>query len=302
MKGKPRSMLGLLGWGFTVALALALVSVTAVYALSERELRAVPKPPPFRAEIPTDKAVIEQGRHIARTRGCFGCHGQQLQGQVFDEWSWVDRAVAPALGTIARSASVAELEWVIRHGIGVDGRALWSMPSYNFVRLSDEDLISLIAYLRTVDTPAADLPTASLGIGTRLTLIIGQETSMATWAQAVPPLMLDTAQAPELALGEYLAMTSCNECHGLDLRGQTQYEMTPDLAIVTAYSRPEFEQLMRKGVGRGGRQALGLMSMVAKDRFAAWTPGEVDALYAYLQTLAVQPQPTGVFWRPSGAH
>ena len=93
-------------------------------------------------------------------------------------------------------------------------------------------------------------------------------------------------------------MTSCNECHGLDLRGQTQYGSTPDLAILAAYSREEFEQLMRKGISRVGRDDMPLMSMIARDRFAAWTEEEMDALYVFLRTLPGRKIPRDVFWRP----
>ena len=45
---------------------------------------------------------------------------------------------------------------------------------------------------------------------------------------------------------------------------------------------------MREGIGLGGRE-LGLMREVAIGRFAHFTEAEVDALYAYLRTLAAQP-------------
>ncbi|MEM9303311.1 MAG: cytochrome c [Pseudomonadota bacterium] len=281
-------------------LLLGALGLIAIYTLSEWALRQSELPQLASLTLSTDPTTIEHGRRIARTRGCFGCHGQSLEGQVFSEWEWVDRAIAPALGPVAREATVEDLDRAIRHGIGRDGRDLWSMPSYNFRRLSDEDTAALLSYLRTVDTPPADLGVARLGLPTRLSLVLGEETTMATWARAVPPLTLDPAAEPQLALGEYLAMTSCNECHGLDLRGQTQYDSTPDLSILVAYDRDEFEGLMRNGVARDGRDDLPLMSMVARDRFGAWTDEEMDALYAFLRTLPEREIPRDVFWRPEG--
>lgn len=281
------------------ALAITgLLALGGLYFLSERALRDVPDVPSITLKIEDDAATRARGERIARTRGCFGCHGQKLEGTVFSDWEWVDRAIAPALGPIARNASVEILERIIRHGIGSDGRALWSMPSYNFRRLSDGDLAALIAYLRSVKTEPADLPTARLGLLPRLSLVRGHDTTMATWAMAVPELTMDSNKQPQLALGEYLAMTSCNECHGLDLRGQTQYGSTPDLAILVAYSREEFEQLMRKGISRVGRDDMPLMSMIARDRFAGWTEEEMDALYVFLRTLPGRKIPQDVFWRP----
>ena len=43
--------------------------------------------------------------------------------------------------------------------------------------------------------------------------------------------------------------------------------------------------MMKEGVGLGGRQNLGLMSMVAKDRFASFTEQELIDLYRFLSSL-----------------
>ena len=93
--------------------------------------------------MPTDTAAITRGEHLARTRGCRGCHGKDLTGQVM--WG---HAVAPNLPQSARQDSAATLETALRHGIGRDGRdgrdgrnrrAMCLMPPYNFVRLGDAD-------------------------------------------------------------------------------------------------------------------------------------------------------------------
>ena len=117
---------------------------------------------------------------------------------------------------------------------------------------------------------------------------------MAQWSQYVPALRTDLADS-QLIRGQYLAMTACNECHGLDLRGGFG---TPDLAILTAYSDTEFRRLMKEGVAIGGRDSLRLMTMVARDRFAYFTEQEVVDLQAYLRTLVHEPVAKGVPWRP----
>jgi mono/diheme cytochrome c family protein len=118
------------------------------------------------------------------------------------------------------------------------------------------------------------------------------------WVDAVPPLRVDAVAEPQLARGEYLAMTMCNECHGLDVRGFAMFPPpTPDLAMVAAISREDFETLIRTGVGIGGRE-LGLMGLVAPDRFPELTEQEIDDLYAYLSSLINEPPAEGVFWRP----
>ena len=281
-----------------VILVGPLVVLGGVYVLSEAELRDVAKDPPFDHAIPTDSASVERGRHIARTRGCFGCHGQELQGKDFGEqWDWPERAVAPNLAAYARKYDAATLEAAIRQGIGADGRALTSMPSFNFARLSDEDTAALIAFLRSAPVVEGELPDPKLGWSVRWTFAIGAETHMAEWADRVPPLRVDADAEPQRARGEYLAMTMCNECHGLDVRGQTLFgPPTPDLAIVAAIEPEDFERLITTGIGLGGRE-LGLMGLVAPDRFPQLSEQEVADLYAYLSSLVREPVPADTAWR-----
>ncbi len=278
----------------------AAVAFGGVYALSEAKLRDVKRGPTFDFPIPTDAAAIERGRHIARTRGCFGCHGQGLEGKDFDEqWDWPARAVAPNLAAYARDNTPAIMEAAIRQGIGRDGKALVSMPSFNFARLTDEDTAALIAFLQSAPVVESKLPRPKLGWSVRLDFALGAETHMAQWADQVPPLRINEQEYPQRARGEYLAMTMCNECHGLDLRGATIYPPpTPDLAIVAAYQREDFETLIHTGVAAGGRK-LGLMSLVAPDRYPALSDDEINALYAFLTSLAEEPAPEGAFWRPA---
>jgi mono/diheme cytochrome c family protein len=86
-----------------------------------------------------------------------------------------------------------------------------------------------------------------------------------------------------MATGRYLAMTSCTECHGADLAGdESPVGKTPNLAIVAAYAPEQFRALMREGEPRDGRD-IGLMSEVARKRFAQFTDDELTALYTYLR-------------------
>lgn len=283
-----------------VAVGVAAIAFGGLYGLSEAKLRDVDAGDAFDHAIPTDAASIERGRHIARTRGCFGCHGQQLQGKDFGEqWDWPKRAVAPNLATYARDNEPAVIEAAIRQGIGRDGRALVSMPSFNFARLTDEDTAALIAFLRSAPVVESELPKPELGWAVRMEIATGATAHMADWADRVPPLRVDAREEPERAHGEYLAMTMCNECHGLDLRGATIYPpSTPDLAMVAAYERTAFEDLIYTGITAGGRKLI-LMSLVAPDRYPDLNEEEIEALYLYLTSLAYEPAPENVFWRPT---
>ena len=282
-----------------------LIGFGGVYTASEARLRDVARGPAFTHAIPADAASIERGRRIARTRGCFGCHGQQLEGEDFgDEWDWPERAVAPNLARYARERDPAQIGAAGRHGCYRKGRAFVSRPSYNFTRLSDDDMAALISFLRSAPVVDAPLPKPKLGWSVRWDFARGAEMHMGDWVALVPVLKVDPDAEPERAHGEYLAMTMCNECHGLDVRGERLYSVmdggpgTPDLAMVAAYSREDFETLLKTGVASGGR-TLGLMSLVAPDRFPALTDEEVDHLYLYLTSLVNEPAAEGVVWRPN---
>jgi mono/diheme cytochrome c family protein len=200
--------------GMLVALALGGVGMAGWVALaSEWHLRSFERPATFVLAIPSDAAAVARGDHLVRTRGCRGCHGEDLEGQVM--WGY---AVAPNLAALARSESAATLEAAIRHGIGRDGRALYSMPSYNFVRLRNADLADMLAYLRSVPVVEKALPGASLPWKVRLDIARGKDAAIPAYLPRVPPLRRGDDPDPRMARGEYLAMTTCNECHGLGLR------------------------------------------------------------------------------------
>lgn len=282
-----------------LAAGLVALAFAAVYEVSEARLRDVTRSSVFDHPIPVDAASIERGRHLARTRGCFGCHGQKLQGKDFDEqWDWPARAVAPNLASYAQVNAPQAIEAAVRQGVGRDGKALVSMPSFNFARLTDEDMAALIAFLQSAPVVEQELPTPRLGWSVRWDFARGAEKHMGYWVELVPELRVDPVAEPQRSRGEYLAMTMCNECHGLDVRGDTLYGQTPDLSMVAAYSREDFETLIKTGIASGGRQ-LGLMSLVAPDRFPELSDREIDDLYVFLSSLPNEPVPENVPWRPA---
>jgi mono/diheme cytochrome c family protein len=263
---------------------IALAFAGWVYAASESHLRSFARPAAFTHPIPTDAAAIARGDHLVRTRGCRGCHGDDLGGQVM--WGV---AVAPNLAVLARSESPAVLEAAIRHGIGRDGRALYSMPAYNFVRMRDEDLADIIAYLRTVPVARKGLPHPGLPFEVRREIALGRDAAIAAYLDRVPPLRRADDPDLRMARGEYTAMTTCNECHGFGLRADTPWEdeTAPDLIIVAGYSEADFRRLMREGIAIGDRE-LEMMSGVARGRFAYFTEDELSDLYAFLRDMSAR--------------
>jgi mono/diheme cytochrome c family protein len=272
--------IGIAGLGATALIALAIL-----YAGSQRLVDRVYDVPLSAFAVTNDPALVAEGERLARIRGCVGCHGPALEGRVFIDEPLLARIVAPDLTRMAREQSDAELERVIRSGVRRDGRSVWVMPSPMFYHLTDEDLGAIIAYIRSVapsDGPATEVRLRVLGW---FGLVSGK----------FPPLVDEIDQTASrftpdredaLSFGRYLALTACTECHGADLRGEPDGG-APPLSIAAAFAPAAFTRLMREGIGLGDRE-LGMMGAVARDRFAHFTDGEIDALHTYLRTLTGQ--------------
>lgn len=284
-------------WRLAAAVLLALLVAAMVFAMwvwwaSEKHLASFVPPPPFTAPIPTDEAALAHGARLAVTRGCTGCHGEALHGDVFQDDALTGRAVAANLTTLVRDYGPAVFERAVRHGIGHDGKALYSMPAYNFVRLSDADIAALYAHIRRLPVAEPPLPAAWLGLP-RLMIALGDDFAIPAVIPKVPPLGWQTHADAAVRRGEYLAMTSCIECHGLSLRADDPFlpagetpppQSPPDLALVASYDKADFIRLMRTGKAAGNRE-LRLMSGVARGRYAHWTDQEVEDLYAFLSAM-----------------
>lgn len=268
---------------------LALGFVGWVYAASEAHYRSFPAPPPFTHPITEDAATIARGEHLAATRGCRGCHGANLEGEIV--WGAL---VTPNLPAYVHTHGADAVEAALRHGIGHNGRALYSMPSYNFARMSDEDVAALIAYLRNAPV-SEEPPQGELApwhertfneFQVRLAIARGQDGTIPKYLDQVPALAQQNNPDLSIARGEYLAMTSCNECHGFDLRAHAPWPDTaPDLIVVGAYTPEQFTRLMREGVPSSGAD-LPMMGPVARGRFAHWTDEEVADLHAFLADMS----------------
>ncbi|MEZ5958646.1 MAG: c-type cytochrome [Hyphomonadaceae bacterium] len=278
--------IGLAAGGVTI---LALAFVAWVYGASEAHYRGFPTPPPFTHPIAEDAATIARGEHLAATRGCRGCHGADLEGEIM--WG---ATVTPNLPAYAHEHGAAAVEAALRHGIGHNHRALYSMPAYNFMRMSDEDVAALIAYLRNAPV-SEEAPQGGRApwyertfndFMIRLAIARGEDGAIPEFLDQVPALTQQDNPDPRIARGEYLAMTSCNECHGFDLRSHAPWpETAPDLIVVGAYTPEQFTRLMREGVPSSGAD-LEMMGPVARGRFVHWTDQEVGDLYAFLSDMS----------------
>lgn len=246
---------------------------------------APPAPPRF--ALAAGQSQLQHGERLAAVLGCKGCHGQNLQGQPWNEEA--DRAISFSsnLTRALPAYSDATLERAIRAGLRADGSPLWDMPSEIFTELDPADMTALIAYLRTLQPAGPVHPRIVFGPRGRREVAAGTYRTAPQWVAArrgQGPARFDGAHDT----ARYMIRATCGECHGVTLTGDTWPDAPrspPDLNVVGGYSREDFRRLMRTGVATGGRQ-VGLMSEVSRGRFVHLTDGEIDAIYDYLAARA----------------
>jgi mono/diheme cytochrome c family protein len=273
----------------SVAILLVLAVVT-VYALSSYKLGKRHDVSPHELAVMPDSLTIAYGARLAGILGCNGCHGPDLEGRIMFNQRFMARVVAPDLTEVREVYSDLDFVRMLRHGVRRDGRsAIPAMPSPSYTYLADEDLAAIIAYVRSVPpTGERDLPSTRLGLLVRFALVTG--------ALDMPADVIDHSRSPQATVdredpegfGRYLSLAICTECHGHDLRGSGGFLTTPTLAVSIAYTGEQFREFLRTGIALGGRELAG-MSPLARNRYASFTDHEIDALHAYLRTLAATP-------------
>jgi cytochrome c553 len=258
--------------------AVAVLFVSLVYAFSEWKMRRSYDAPlaPLRAADPADPVA---GMHMAKVVGCWaGCHGKQGEGG-FEQIDGIHKSAAPTLSQVLPQYSDQELVRLIRYGVKRDGRSAIGMISYATWPLGDQDLVNIIAHLRTQPVLPAVPRAHEFTLRGRWTMVTGKWGVDAELVDRSLPRWGELPRNTPFERGRYLASIVCTACHGLDLRGSA-LERSPPLAIVAAYSLEQFRQLLRAASAADGR-ALPRMSWV---RDVDFTDQEIDDLYVFLRS------------------
>jgi mono/diheme cytochrome c family protein len=186
----------------------------------------------------------------------------------------------------------------VREGIGHDGRALFPvMPYANFRIMSDEDLASVIAYVRSLRPVRREQPRSEIPFPVNRLI------------NAVPQPIEDAVPAPDtstpVARGKYLTtLASCTECHTpRDARGElipalafaggntviyhdrtrvAAANLTPATNGIPYYTEDLFVETIRTGRVRE-RKISDLMPWA---HYRGMTDEDLKAIFAYLKTLS----------------
>ena len=189
-----------------------------------------------------------------------------------------------------------QLSRAIREGVGHDGRALFPfMPYPDFQALSDEDLASIIVYLRSLP------PVRKMRPPTKLIFPVNY------LIRSVPQPLNAPVAEPDLSTpekrGKYLVtIAGCADCHtpqdahgqplpnmdfggGLILDGSwgrvASANLTPDPSGIPYYDQAIFTQAIRTGYVKARK----LNQIMPWHAYRGMTDEDIASIFAYIKTL-----------------
>lgn len=306
-----------LGKGFLIGaiVLVALIVVGISFTVGWRPFFGPKARPLTDRKFESTPQRLERGRYIATSlSGCIYCHsphnwaapdtpivaGMEGAGDVEPYSDLPGRIVAPNLtpdpGTGAGSWSDDQLARAIREGIGHDGRALFPMMPYpRFHEMSDEDLASVVVYLRSLPPVRHEVPKTDIIFPVKYLIRNAPE----PLASPVPEF---AGQSDPVKYGAHLVnMAGCADCHtsqvqgknvpGMDLAGGQPFigpwghpasaNLTPDATGIAGYDEALFLQVIHTGNVNGQKLNPIMPVMVYKNL----TDNDLKGMFAYLRTI-----------------
>ena len=298
-----------------VVLLIVLVGIAAVKVLGPRAFLGPRSRALTARTFEATPARFERGKYLASSIGCLYCHsphdwnksddpilsGMEGAGQQLPYSDLPGRIVAPNLTpdkeTGAGNWTDDMLARAIREGIGHDGRALFNlMPYEHYRKMPDEDLASIIVYLRSLPPVKNPLPKTEIIFPVKYII------------RNIPQPITAPVPQPDLSdplkRGEFLvSLIGCEDCHtpvdshhqpipNMEFSGgqiigaagtkAASSNITPDPSSgISYYGEAMFIKAMRTG-SVGTRQ---LSNMMPWPVFRNLSDEDLAGMFAYLKTL-----------------
>lgn len=274
------------------AVGLVLVVAAAGFGLSEARMARKYTVPDHPLALRNDSAALALGARLVKVRGCVDCHGANLGGSVMFDDPAIGRLAPPNLTMGGRGAELEPRDWerAVRHAVRRDGSPLRVMPAQELTTMADDELASIVSYIRSVPPVTKSLPTSRVGPLIRGLFLAGQVQLLpAEQIDHMRPHAAHVEAEPTAKYGEYLAI-GCTGCHGPGLSGGkipgTPPEWKPAANITPAgigrYSEDDFIRVLRTGVRPNGAKVDSVMPWRLTKEM---TDVELKAIYAYLKTV-----------------
>jgi mono/diheme cytochrome c family protein len=290
-------------WLPLLSLCLSAVTVSGFVFVTRQK---APNPSAFTSrKFEPTPARLARGRYL--TEGpmhCFVCHsetspedllplpGKKGGGRTFPEGAFPFTVRSP---NITPDPETGAGKWpdevfvrVLRDGIGQDGRVLYPlMPYEHFRRLTDEDLASVIVYIRSLP------PVRRKPDGPYIPDEVRKTLKPIEPMRGSPP---EPDRNDPVQRGEYLAtLAACDGCHSRDVPGMrfggggdfqavwgvSSANITPDPSGISYYDEKMFLEVIRTGHVK----ARALKPVMLWRYFRNMTDDDLKAIFAYLRTV-----------------
>ena len=279
------SMIGLIG---IAVVAILTIGYSRFHKTYDTDVSGI--------EIPADEASIARGEHLVQAVAhCGYCHGGDFAGEIMIDSGPEGIVVAPNLtsGEGGIGASFSDEDWIraLYHGVNDEGRSVIVMPSLFFHVMSEDDLTSVIAYMKTI--PPVDNVLPETSPGPMLYALIGAGPFADEMSARVidhdAPFAAALGEGETHEYGEYLAtIGQCRACHGDELAGGQVSPSAPIGPNLTpggemgSWDEETFFSVIRTGTHPSGHE---LDSYMPWKFFANMTDSELRAIRAYLLSL-----------------
>src|SRR5215471_3635959 len=301
------------GLGYFVLFVIALMGALAIYI----SISGIPRYAPgnVNLKVETSEAKVERGRKFASML-CVGCHLDPSTGKLTGK----RLADLPTVFGVAFSKNITrdpvygigswsdgQLAYLLRTGITRTGRYAppW-MPKYP--HMSDEDLESVIAFLRSDDPVTAPAAVNPPGVSrpSFLTKLLAHLTFKPLPYPKAP--IQTPSVSDQVAYGRYLAVNlGCFACHSANFRTNNELQpeksagymgvgnplqdqsgqallsanLTPVETGLANWSEADFTRAVRTGIRPDNTVLMYPMSPLPE-----LTDADTGAIYAYLRTVA----------------
>lgn len=302
---------GVYGWAtsstnrfFSRTIESHAVDFPIPYPLPDTEVEAMGLDPEAAGVVALEQA-LERGRHLVSARyPCAECHGANFGGGVMVDAFPIGTILGPNLtqgqGSRVLDYTAADWDRAVRHGILPDGRPS-IMPSEEFLRMSDQELSDIIAYIQALPNVDNEVPAPKLGPLGRILVATGQIRASADLVPShdAPHLELPPPAGVTVEFGQHLAAT-CVGCHTMSYSGgpvaggdpswPPAANLTPHAEGLAGWSYEDFRRAMLELRRPDGSEIRPPMDLVVPF-VSRMTDVEMEAIWEYLRSL--DPLPTG---------